>query len=135
MCLHRSKVAEWIEVMFGVETPRGPGNILLDLSPDTLLCGGGGVWNVLDILYINFAVPANLHLPDAAISIYAYIVFLQFPHRDVVKSTLPIDCIVYTTVAPSVYLGREPVIAYGLIQVGGLLQAFFCTQEALSLHT
>jgi len=43
----------------------------------------------------------------------------------VVKSTLPIDHIVYTTMAPSVYLGREPVIAYGLSQVGGIVAGIF----------
>jgi len=36
----------------------------------------------------------------------------------VVKSMLPIDCIVYTTMASSVYLGHELIIAYGLTQVG-----------------
>jgi len=43
----------------------------------------------------------------------------------VVKSTLPIDRIAYTTMVLSVYLGSEPLTAYGLTQVGGLLQAFF----------
>jgi len=37
--------------------------------------------------------------------------------------------------APSVYLGFEPVIAYGLSQVGGGCRHFSCTREAVSLFT
>jgi len=32
-----AKMAEQIEVLFAVETPGGPGNILLDVDPDPLV--------------------------------------------------------------------------------------------------
>jgi len=38
---------------------------------------------------------------------------------------LPIDHIVYTTMMPSVYLGGEPIIAYGLTQLRGIVAGNF----------
>jgi len=51
----------------------------------------------------------------------------------VAKSTLLIDHIVNTSLAPSVYLGDELLIAYGSTQVKDCCRHFSCTREALSL--
>jgi len=65
---------------------------------DTIICCGCGLFNTL------------LSSPLLAI---------------VVKDTLTIDCIVYTTMAPYVYLGRELVIACSLTQVREIVAGIF----------
>jgi len=50
--LHCAKVAEQIKMLFGVNTPRGPWNIVLDVGPDTPTESERG-------LLLNFGTPSS----------------------------------------------------------------------------
>jgi len=51
--LHCAKMAEQIKMLFGVNTPRGPRNIMLDVGPDPTAGRKRG-------LVLNFGTPSYL---------------------------------------------------------------------------
>jgi len=51
-CLPPATTAEWIDVLFGVETLGGPTNTVLYVGPDTPMAGGGDSGKMLFVVMI-----------------------------------------------------------------------------------